>query len=178
MSVLLTVAALALWWGGAEGPMYIRDGRERSVDMYDRLLVATDGSAGSEAVVERAVSIAARFDTVVDALAVVDETFPALTGYDPVVERIEAEAEAALDAVIGACERADVDAEPHLRRGIPHEEIVAAVDAYGSDLVVMGTHRRSGFDRVRHRGSVAERVVRRSPVPVLTTPLVPPERET
>jgi nucleotide-binding universal stress UspA family protein len=35
----------------------------------------------------------------------------------------------------------------------------------------MGTHGRSGLDRLRHLGSVTERVVRTSSVPVLTTPL-------
>jgi nucleotide-binding universal stress UspA family protein len=139
--------------------------------MYDRLLVPTDGSDGTEAVVQQAITIATRCGATIDALAVVDETFPAAAEYDVVVEGLEAEAETALGAVTDACERAGVDADPHLRRGVPHEEIVAAVDAYGSDLIVMGTHGRTGVDRVRHLGSVTERVVRQSPVPVLSTPL-------
>ncbi|WP_372912207.1 universal stress protein [Salinigranum sp.] len=139
--------------------------------MYGRLLVPTDGSDGTDRVVRRALALATRFDAHVDALSVVDETFPAVAGYDLVVEAMEEEAEAALAAILDACEGAGVDAEPHLRRGRPHEEIVAAADAYGSDLVVMGTHGRGGLNRVRHLGSVTERVVRTSPVPVLTTPL-------
>ncbi|AUV81288.1 universal stress protein [Salinigranum rubrum] len=139
--------------------------------MYARLLVPTDGSRGTDRVVDRALGLATRFDAHVDALSVVDETFPATSEYNVVVETREDEAEAALEAVVEACERAGVGVEPHLRRGRPHEEIVAAVDAYGSDLIVMGTHGRRGLDRIRHLGSVTERVVRTSPVPVLTTPL-------
>ncbi|WP_136588645.1 universal stress protein [Salinigranum halophilum] len=138
--------------------------------MYDSLLVPTDGSPGTERVVDQAVAVATRFDAHVDALSVVDET-AAATEYDVVVEGLEAEAEAALAAVTTACERAGVDAEPHLRRGRPHEVIVVAAADYDSDLVVMGTHGRSGLDRLRHLGSVTERVVRTSSVPVLTTPL-------
>jgi nucleotide-binding universal stress UspA family protein len=139
--------------------------------VYDRLLVPTDGSDGSDAATRQAVAVATAFDATVDALAVVDRTFPAATAYDHVVERLEADAEAALEAVVDACERAGVAVDPHLRRGVPHEEIVAAADAYGTDLIVMGTHGRTGLDRVRHLGSVAERVVCTSSVPVLTVPL-------
>ncbi len=139
--------------------------------MYARLLVPTDGSRGTDRVVDRALGLASRFDAHVDALFVVDETFPTTTEYDVVVETREDEAEAALEEVVEACERAGVRVEPHLRRGRPHEEIVAAVDDYGSDLIVMGTHGRRGLERIRHLGSVTERVVRTSPVPVLTTPL-------
>lgn len=139
--------------------------------MYDRLLLPTDGSAGTDRVVEQALELAAGFGSSVDALSVVDETFPAATAYDHVVESLEAEANDALETVVGACEAAGVEADPHLRRGVPHEEIVAASRAYESDLIVMGTHGRSGLDRVRHLGSVTERVVRTSSVPVLAVPL-------
>ncbi|MEF8863154.1 MAG: universal stress protein [Haloarculaceae archaeon] len=51
--------------------------------------------------------------------------------------------------------------------GDPHGEILEYVSEHDIDLVVMGTHGRTGTDRIVMR-SVAERVVRRSPVPVLT----------
>jgi nucleotide-binding universal stress UspA family protein len=55
-----------------------------------------------------------------------------------------------------------------LREGFVPEEIARQVEADGHDLVVMGTHGRTGFQRVV-LGSVAERVLRRSTVPVLVT---------
>jgi nucleotide-binding universal stress UspA family protein len=51
--------------------------------------------------------------------------------------------------------------------GDPVEEIVNYVRKNGISLVIMGTHGRKGLDRVV-LGSVANRVVRRSPVPVVT----------
>lgn len=50
--------------------------------------------------------------------------------------------------------------------GDPSEEILAYIAAHGIDLVVMGTHGRKGLDKVIF-GSVAERVVKSSPVPVM-----------
>ncbi|MFN3285622.1 MAG: universal stress protein, partial [bacterium] len=47
------------------------------------------------------------------------------------------------------------------------QRIVEAAADVGADLVVMGTHGRTGVDRILF-GSVAEHVVRTSPVPVLT----------
>jgi nucleotide-binding universal stress UspA family protein len=51
--------------------------------------------------------------------------------------------------------------------GNPYEEILEYASKRGIDMIIMGTHGRTGLDRVV-MGSVAERVVRRSPVPVLT----------
>lgn len=60
---------------------------------------------------------------------------------------------------------------PHtllLREGFPPEEVLAQVKSGQHDLVVMGTHGRTGMQRV-FLGSVTERVVRECPVPVLVT---------
>jgi nucleotide-binding universal stress UspA family protein len=50
--------------------------------------------------------------------------------------------------------------------GDPSDEILSYIEEHGIDLVVMGTHGRKGLDKVIF-GSVAERVVKASPVPVL-----------
>jgi universal stress protein A len=55
----------------------------------------------------------------------------------------------------------------YLLEGVPHREIDALAKKIGADLIVMGTHGRSGLAHLLI-GSVAERVVRSSPVPVLT----------
>ena len=54
-----------------------------------------------------------------------------------------------------------------VRRGFAYEEIMRFVDEEGIDLIVMATHGRTGLPHII-MGSVAERVVRHSPVPVLT----------
>lgn len=65
--------------------------------------------------------------------------------------------------------RADgVDVTAYVSVGHPVDEILRLCVEYGADSIVMGTHGRTGF---RHliAGSVTERVVRASPVPVMTT---------
>lgn len=54
-----------------------------------------------------------------------------------------------------------------LAHGAPHVEIVAAAESRACDLIVMGTHGRTGLSHI-FLGSVAERVVRTSNIPVLT----------
>ena len=54
-----------------------------------------------------------------------------------------------------------------LERGVPHEEIVSVATADGADLIVMGTRGLSGLERF-FLGSVADRVIRTAPCPVLT----------
>ncbi|MCF6157681.1 MAG: universal stress protein [wastewater metagenome] len=52
-------------------------------------------------------------------------------------------------------------------QGIPFIEIVKAAEEYQIDLIVMGTHGRTGISHAL-MGSIAEKVVRKSPCPVLT----------
>ncbi|HTP28277.1 MAG TPA: universal stress protein [Anaeromyxobacteraceae bacterium] len=62
-----------------------------------------------------------------------------------------------------------VRAEALLRNGVPWENIVTVAREVGADLVVTGTHGRHGIAHMYY-GSVAEKVVQESPVPVLTVP--------
>ena len=56
-----------------------------------------------------------------------------------------------------------------IREGYPPQEVLAQAQEGGHDVIVMGTHGRTGLTRVL-LGSVAERVIRESPVPVLVSP--------
>lgn len=137
---------------------------------YTSVLVPTDGSDGSEVAAAAGLDIADRFDAAVHALYVVDER-RVLDEFDLAVEAAEAEAERALESVQAAGADRGLAVENHLRRGVPHREILEAIEAYGIDLVVMGTRGRHGIERLLHLGSVTERVVRSSPVQVLCVPL-------
>lgn len=143
--------------------------------MYSDVLLPTDGSDGSLVAAESALAIVTQFGAAAHALFVIDERH-VLDEYDLAVEAAEAAGERALEAVERAGSDRSIAVEKHLRRGVPHEEILAAVADHDIDLVVMGTHGRTGLDRLIHLGSVTERVVRRAPVPVLVVPLrEPPE---
>lgn len=60
--------------------------------------------------------------------------------------------------------------EVHVRDGAPAEEAVRFAEGVGADLLVVGTHGRTGLSRML-LGSVTERIVRTSPIPVLTVRL-------
>ncbi len=72
-----------------------------------------------------------------------------------------------LEGALAALRLRFADARATLRLGIPVDEILAVAADMHADLIVMGTHGRRGLSHFLI-GSVAERVVRMSPVPVLT----------
>jgi nucleotide-binding universal stress UspA family protein len=76
-------------------------------------------------------------------------------------------ARAQLDELLATVRRQVPDAKGVLAHGAPWREIMTVIEQSGPDLVVMGTHGRRGLGRA-FLGSVAEKVVRMSPSPVLT----------
>jgi nucleotide-binding universal stress UspA family protein len=72
-----------------------------------------------------------------------------------------------LDALAARAKKAGVRVTSVLAEGVPWQEIVRLVRSKRADLLVMGTHGRSGLAKF-FLGSVAERVVASSPCPVLT----------
>ena len=72
-----------------------------------------------------------------------------------------------LDEMVRAARANGLRARSTLRTGGPHDEIVLLATDERADLVVMGTHGRGGVNRA-FLGSVADRVVRLAPCPVLT----------
>jgi nucleotide-binding universal stress UspA family protein len=79
-----------------------------------------------------------------------------------------AEAKAGLDRVAREEVPAGMPVSTEVRSGFPPEEILEEVAACHADLIVLGTHGRTGLERVL-LGSVAERVIRGAKVPVLST---------
>ncbi|WP_458204946.1 universal stress protein [Haladaptatus sp. NG-SE-30] len=139
--------------------------------MYDRILVPTDGSSENERVVEHAAELAESHGAELHAIYVVNTaTFASLpmeTSWEGINDMLQDEGEAALEDVRRVANSYDVSLTTHLVEGPPNREIVRFAEQRGFDLIVMGTHGRGGIDRLL-LGSVAERVVRASTVPVLT----------
>lgn len=75
------------------------------------------------------------------------------------------------ELAVDVCRAGVEDVGTRLEVGSPAKTILAA--AVGCDMIVMGTHGKGGLVEL-FIGSVAERVARRSPVPVLTVPMAPP----
>ena len=80
---------------------------------------------------------------------------------------VDQEIAAAASRALDAAAREAGATQKILRQGDAATEILAIIDELKPRLVVMGTHGRTGIARVA-LGSVAEKIVRRSPVPVLT----------
>ncbi|WP_132058695.1 universal stress protein [Halorussus amylolyticus] len=137
--------------------------------MYERILVPTDGSEGAGAAVERAIDLAKTYDAELHALNVVNvATLSVEVNTARIIESLEEQGADATEAVVERAETAGVgDVQTAVVHGIPHGAILEYVEDHDIDLVVMGTHGRSGLDRYL-LGSVTEKVVRKSDVPVLT----------
>ena len=137
--------------------------------MYDDILLPTDGSPGMEKVIDHAAGLAAAHDATLRALYVVDTAsltdIPMEASMEGVSQALEREGQSALEQVQRRAEEASVETD--LVEGSPASDITAYAAENPCDIVVMGTHGRSGMNRLL-LGSVAERVVRSAPVPVLT----------
>jgi nucleotide-binding universal stress UspA family protein len=136
--------------------------------MYETILLPTDGREASKAAYDHAMEIAERFDATLHVLYVADTTeYSTVTFEDNVVDSLEREGKQVVDGVVEDAEARDVDAVGVVMQGGAYETIQSYVDENDVDMVVMGTHGRSGFDRIV-LGSVTEHVVRTADVPVVT----------
>lgn len=144
--------------------------------MYNRILIPTDGSPPAKVAVDHAIELAAIHDAEVHTLFCVEPiplgkipagTRAASADYGEVLERLREAGHHVVDEVTEQATDAGVDVVGDVIHGHPGDEIIDYVDDHGIDLVVMGTKGRTGAERFV-LGSVAEKVVRRCPVPVLT----------
>ncbi len=141
------------------------------MSLFRHILVATDFSECSERAVELAVRMAGALDAKLTVVHVWDA--PSFVYADPVapagdvITPLHDAAAACLNEVVGRARRTRPDVIAVLRRGVAWREILETRDEIGADLIIVGTHGRSGLSHVV-LGSVAEHVVRIAPVPVLT----------
>jgi nucleotide-binding universal stress UspA family protein len=140
---------------------------------YERVLVPTDGSDTAERAVDHALAIAEAFDGELHALTVVDVGAVAsssdIVPSDTVIESLTDRGEAAVADVAERADERGVEAVTEVRREFPGSGILGYTREHEVDIVVMGTHGRTGLGRVL-LGSTAERVIRRAEVPVCAVP--------
>ena len=137
-----------------------------------RILCATDFSDAAEAAVEAAQRLGADIGAEVVLLHVTSEApLWSETIYAPSVRRVfegqRAWATGALGTTATALAAAGVPARVRVETGVAWEEILRVARDEQADVIVMGTHGRTGLNRLL-LGSVTERVVRQAPCPVLT----------
>ncbi len=140
--------------------------------MYNKILIATDGSKHSEKAVDHGLTLAKELGATVTALYVTEVEVlytPPMSTVPPSVteEQIEDHKEAGEEIVKQVVEQGKeigVEVVPKVVVGHPTNKILE--EAKKHDLIVMGTLGRSGIVSLL-LGSVTEKVVRHAPVPVL-----------
>jgi universal stress protein A len=135
-----------------------------------RIVIATDFAESAEQALEYATELARTQGAELILLHVYVELPPYPEVASAQVVAIHEEqrrwVEAALDERARRARGAGLLARPLVRTGSPATMIARTAEEEGADMVVVGTHGRSGLDRLL-LGSVAERVVRLAPCPVL-----------
>lgn len=140
-------------------------------------MIATDGSETSMKTAKLAVGMAKRAGGAVAAIYVVDiSRLAQLPGYttlpgisERLMELMFKEGEDAISEIGEMASNAGVPFEKIVAEGNPSEEILRRSSESGIDLLVMGSIGRTGIEKIM-LGSVAEKVVRHSRVPVLIVP--------
>lgn len=141
--------------------------------MFDRILVPTDGSDLAKPAVEMALGLAESHDAKVHVLFIVDQppsvsaTAEGFSGLDNLLDALENEGHEVTSEVVEQAGERGIEATAAVRRGNPHDDILSYANEHEIDIIVMGTHGRTGVKRAL-LGSVTEDVVRHSEIPVLT----------
>ncbi|ARS90082.1 universal stress protein [Natrarchaeobaculum aegyptiacum] len=140
----------------------------------ERVLVPTDGSSHADAALERAISLVEDLEGEAEGsvdchvLSAIDVAPAEVSeGSDLRVDRLETHTETVVEDAVDRAEAAGVEVTSAVRYGSIYRSIRSYAVENDVDLIVMGTHGRSGLDRLL-LGSVTERVLRTAPVPVLT----------
>ncbi|OPX98471.1 MAG: hypothetical protein A4E60_03049 [Syntrophorhabdus sp. PtaB.Bin047] len=140
--------------------------------MFKKILCPVDFSEFTKDVVAYAVDMAKQYGAELHMLHVI----PNLTYFTPyesfltpenlvaIEKNIQNEVDRDFGKVLG---KVDIDVKKAVRTGVAFVEIIDYVKSEGVDLIVMGTHGRSGIEHILI-GNVAEKVVRKSPCPVMT----------
>lgn len=135
-----------------------------------KILLATDGSTYSEKALREAVNLAKTCGTKLYVVSVIEVNPEYATMAPNVVEKLEKETGELMDAVRTCVQREGIDSEIITHEG---EEawkfIIDEARARNVDMIVMGTHGRSGLTRLL-MGSVTQKVIGHAPCKVLVVP--------
>ncbi|WP_276256199.1 universal stress protein [Halomontanus rarus] len=142
-------------------------------ETVENILLPTDGSDGAAVAVDWGISLAIAFDAMLHAVTSVDTSrYMGDPHLDPgaILAELEAVGEEALEAVRRRARDEGVSVTGSVAKGPAARVIADYAEDNESDLIVMGTHGRSGFER-QFLGSVTENVVRTVRTPVVCVPM-------
>ncbi len=138
------------------------------MDEIKRILIATDGSEYTKGAVKKGLSLAKMLNAEVIGIYVVDiRSFTTMEAMDyAYISTINDQADAVLKELKEKAEPLGLNIKTVKKEGIPADEIVSAAEELDVDLVVVGSFGRSALEKLL-LGSVAEKVIRHAPCPVL-----------
>ena len=140
---------------------------------FKTILFATDFSEGSDFAFQSALSMARKYGSKLVVVHIINEPvdlrgfYVPHISFDKLEEEIEQGAEKLMEKFCRTHMQDFNNVETYVLPGIPYDEIIKKAESLNTDLIVMGTHGRTGLDHVLF-GSTAEKVVRKSPIPVMT----------
>lgn len=140
---------------------------------FKTILFAIDFSESSDYAFQYALSMAKKYEARLLIVHAINEPVDLRGFYVPHIsfEKLEQEIEDGAKKLMEKFCRSHLqdyqNYEALVVPGIPYDEIIKKATEQGADLILMGTHGRTGLDHVLF-GSTAEKVVRKSPIPVMT----------
>jgi len=140
----------------------------------EQILVPTDGSESANAAAEHALEFASATGASVHTVHVVDASDIESDENGAIHDALEESGRRAIGAVVESGREQDLHIEASVLSGIPHQAIRDYADANDVDYIFMGTHGRTGVSRYL-LGSVTERVVRLTDVPVVSLKALEPD---
>lgn len=140
---------------------------------FKTILFALDFSQSSDYAFQYALSLTRKYQARLLIVHIINEPVDLRGFYVPHIsfEKLEQEIEEGAKKMMEKFCREQLgdygNYETSLLPGIPYDEIIKKAEEQSADLIIMGTHGRTGLDHVLF-GSTAEKVVRKSAIPVMT----------
>ena len=137
------------------------------------ILFPTDFSNGARAAMDHALSLAKDYQAklillyVIQDISIAEWYIPSTLSVTDLVEDMQRSANAEMDRWGTEVSAKAADVEKMVVRGVPFVEIIKTAKEKNVDMIVIGTHGRTGIDHMLF-GSTAEKVVRKAPCPVLS----------
>ena len=139
-------------------------------NLYKKILIATDGSEYTKKAVDYGVDLSKHTGAKLHAIYVVDTaafaSIPMDAAWESMYELLRQEGDEATKYVAEKAESEGVEIERLTVEGHPADELIKYAENNSIDMIILGTIGKSGLDRFL-LGSVAEKVVRNSKIPVL-----------
>jgi len=133
---------------------------------WENLLLATDGGAQTENATNKALALAGDYGARLTVLAVVYSNDEFLVLAHEVIHGLVEKTQDRLEKLVRLGKEVEVEVDPVVKEGEPHEAIVREARERSANLIVMGSHGRKGLSRVL-MGSVTEKTIGYAECPVL-----------